>query len=171
VNDLLDTSVELSFLHPAFALLTLAWEPIDPLVSTPRLSRRPLDAHPARSVFEPVSQNDSYFPISVYDAMVLGYGNPLAGGEVWPGAVEGLSALGLPTSADYPVKLNAQSDDGRAYSAAAVQHANDGSFDGHTIYRRVDSVRWQYGCFHETFHATGEAVIAPPTPLSGPCPR
>ena len=171
VNDLLQTPAELQFLHPAFQLLAMAWEPIDPLVSTPRLSRRPLPGHPARSVFEPVSHNDSYFSKDIFNAMVLGYGNPLAGGEQWPGPVQGLTALGLPTSAEYPVKLNAQSEGGARYTAAAVQHLNDLSFDGHAIYRRLDSVMRQYGCFHESFHATGEAVIAPPAPTSGPCPR
>ncbi|MBL8954738.1 MAG: hypothetical protein JNK82_28430, partial [Myxococcaceae bacterium] len=171
INDLLETPAKLQFLHPAFALMVLAWEPIDPLVSTPRLGRRPLEGHPARSVYEPVSQNDSYFPTDVYDALVLGYGNPLAGGEVWPGVVTGLEGLGLPTSVELPAKDNATSENGSQYTAVAIQHANDGGFDGHGIYRRLESVRRQFGCFHETFQATGKAVVPPPTPTTGPCPQ
>ena len=53
--------------------------------------------------------------------------------------------------------------------AAVVQHANDGSFDGHGRYRQLDSVKRQFGCFQETFHATGTAVIPPPSPVSGAC--
>ncbi len=171
VGDLLETPAKLQFLHPAFALMVMAWEPVDPLVSTPRLSRRPLEGHPARSVYEPVSQNDSYFTTAIYDAMVLGYGNPLAGGEVWPGAVKGLDGLGLPDAVELPAKLNAESENGSKYTAAAIQHSNDGGFDGHGIYRRIDSVKRQFGCFHETHHATGTAVIPPPMPLTGPCPQ
>jgi len=171
VGDLLETPAKLQFLHPAFALMVMAWEPMEPLVSTPRLSRRPLEGHPARSVYEPVSQNDSYFTTDIYDALVLGYGNPLAGPEVWPGVTAGLAALGLPQTAEFPVKQNAESENGSRYTAAAVQHANDGGFDGHGIYRRIDSVKRQFGCFHQTFHATGTAVIPPPAPATGPCPQ
>lgn len=172
LGTLLDTSVKpLTFMHPGFALIQLVWEPVDPMLSTPRLSRRPLSGHPVRPVYEPVSEADSYFPTAIYDAMVLAYGNPLAGEEVWVGARAGLSSVGLPTSATYPVKQNLMSDDGTPYTGVAVQHSNDGGFDGHGIYRRVPSVMWQYGCFHETFRDTGVAVVPPPSPTSGACPR
>lgn len=172
LGQLVGTSVApLTFLHPAFQLIQLVWEPVDPLAATPRLSRRPLAGHPARPVFEPVSEKDSYFPTAIYDAMVLGYGHPLAGPEIWPGARLGLAAQGLETTAAWPVKNNLTSENGQPYTGVAVQHANDGGFDGHGIYRRLESVKWQYGCFHQTFHQTGAAVVPAPEPQGGPCPQ
>jgi hypothetical protein len=171
LGQLVGTSVTpLTHLNPAFQLIQLVLEPIDPLVSTPRLSRRPLPGHPARPVYQPVSTRDSYFPIAIYDAMVLGYGNPLAGEEVWPGVRDALASVGADPTASYPVRNNLTSEEGVAYTGVAVQHSNDGGFDGHGVYRRLDSVKWQYGCFHQTFHETGVAVVPPPESIGGACP-
>lgn len=172
LGQLLGTSVTpLTFLHPGFQLIQWVLEPMDPLVSLPRLSRRPLPGHPARSVYQPVGDRDSYFPTAIFDEMVLGYGNPLAGDEVWPGVRDALASTGAATTALYPVRENLAAEDGRPYTGMAVQHPNDGGFDGHGIYRRVESVKWQYGCFHQTFHDDGVAVVPPPEPIGGSCPR
>ena len=51
-----------------------------------------------------------------------------------------------------------------------IQYAGDGSFDPHAIYRKLDAVKYQYGCFHDTFARTGTATIVEPKPLGTPCP-
>jgi hypothetical protein len=39
------------------------------------------------------------------------------------------------------------------------------------IYRQLDAVKHQYGCFLETFLATGHAVVPAPAELGTPCAR
>lgn len=165
----LKTPERLSFLHPALHLGETAIEAADSIVSANRLARRPLPGHPARYVYEPVGKDDSYFPTQIYDAMVLSYGHPRAGDEVWPSMHDAQKLVGLDAVAPYPVKANLKSEGGAAYTGVVVQYASDGTFDSHQIYRRVPAVQHQYACFHESFRKTGVAVVSPPAARDAPC--
>ena len=50
-----------------------------------------------------------------------------------------------------------------------VQYEGDGVYDPHAIYSQLDSVKYQYGCFFETFLKTGAAVVPAPADYSVPC--
>ncbi len=169
---LIGTREQVSFMHPALHLIETGWEAIDPIVSTHRLARRPLPGHPARSIYEPAGKGDSYFSPQIYDAMALAYGHPQAGDTIWPTMRDGLDLLGLGQKIEYPVKNNLKSEGGQPYTGVIVQYDNDnGAFDGHGIYRRVEAVRHQYGCFHSTFRKNGVAVVPAPAKLGSPCPE
>jgi len=169
---LIGTREEVTFMHPALHLIQTAWEAIDPITSLPRLAREPLPGHPVRSIYEPVGKGDSYFNTDIYDAMALAYGHPQAGSDVWPSMKTNLDLVGLGQKVDYPVKSNLKSVDGKPYTGIVVQYDNDnGAFDGHGIYRRVEAVRYQYGCFHTTYRKNGIAVVPAPAKLGTPCPE
>jgi hypothetical protein len=168
---ILGTQQRLDALHPAMALTEAALEPVDPMASVPRLARRPLEGHPVRPIYEPVGAGDSYFPTPIYDAMALAYGHPRAGDEVWPTLREAQSLVGLDAPAAYPVRANARSENGALYTGIVVEYAPPAGADGHTIYRRVDAVLHQYACFHESFHASGAAVVPPPGAPDDACPH
>lgn len=171
LGSLLNTEAEaLSHLHPALHLLELAWEPAEPLVYVPRLSRRPLPAIPSRPVYEPVGQGDSFFPIEIFDAMALAYGHPQAGDEVWPSMQRSLSLAGLDGLLDYPVALNLTSEANNRYTGVVVQYAGDGFSDPHDIFMQLPAVRYQWGCFLRTAILDGTAVVPAPAPLGTPCP-
>lgn len=165
----LGTEAELSFLHPALALLETAWEAAEPAVYMPRLARRPLEGHPARPIYEPIGQGDSFFPVQLYDRIVLAYGHPQAGDQVWPEMQTSLSLAGLDGFLDYPVENNLQSATGDTFTGIAVQYAGDGFSDPHSIYAQLDEVKYQYGCFLETFYTTGTATVLAPAALGTPC--
>jgi hypothetical protein len=167
ISIVLKTQETLTFLHPAMHVLETALEPVDPMVSMPRLALRPLDGHPVRPVYEPVGKDDSYFPTEVYDAMALAYGHPRAQGDVWPSMGEAQSLVGLGAPVAYPVRLDATSSrEGAHYTGVVVQSAGDGVHDSHGIYRRVPGIIHQYGCFHTTFRDSGVAVVPAP---GAPC--
>ena len=160
----------LSFVHPVLHVMESGWEPIDPIVYVPRLARRPLANHPVRPIYEPAGKDDSYFPTPVYDAMALAYGHKQAGVPVWPSTQAALALAKLDGVLPYPVAEDLTSEGGAKYTGAIVQWAGDGSFDPHAIYRKLDAVKYQYGCFHDTFVRTGTATIVEPKPLGTPCP-
>lgn len=171
IRSLLQSTEVLTFTHPALHLLQMAWEPSDPYVYLPRLSRAPLSGHDARHIYQPIGANDSYFPEVLLDVMSLGYGNQQAGSEVWPGTQQRLKVGNLDGIAQYPVKLNRKSNDGKAYTGVTVQYKPDSiSNDGHAIAFQLDEVIYQYRCFLETFLKTGTAVVPAPSPLNTPCP-
>ncbi|MEM9072701.1 MAG: hypothetical protein AAGE52_29605 [Myxococcota bacterium] len=159
----------LTFMHPAMHLLAVAWEPAEPMVYMPRLSRRPLPEIPIRPIYEPVGINDSFFPIEVYDAMALAYGHPQAGENVWPSMQDALGLGGLEGFVDYPVRNNLMNDRGESYTGAVVQYPAD-DFDGHVIFVELDDVKYQYGCFLRTAIDTGVGVVPEPAPFGTPCP-
>ena len=107
---------DMSHIHPSVGLLSLAWESADPLVYTPRLSRRPLEGVPPRPIYEPVGRGDSFFPTTIFDAMVVGYGHPQAGDVVWSSMQDSLAVAGLDGIIDYPVVNNLMSDAGEPYT-------------------------------------------------------
>ena len=163
---LIDAGEPLTFLHPALMLVEMAWEPSDPFVSMPRLARRPLPGHPVRPIYEPVGRGDQYFPTVLYDAVALSYGHQEAGTEVWPTMQPALQLAGLSGLLQYPVKMNRGT-----YTGVVVQYEGDGIEDPHAIYRQLDAVKYQYGCFFESFLATGTAVVPAPAALGTPCPQ
>ncbi|HEY8077120.1 MAG TPA: hypothetical protein VIF62_23500, partial [Labilithrix sp.] len=164
ISIVMKTQETLTFLHPTMNVLETALEPVDPMVSMPRVGRRPLDGHPARPIYEPVGKDDSYFPTEVYDAMALAYGHPRAGDEIWPTMREAQSLVGLEVPVSYPVSM-----DMPGATSVVVQFLGDGVNDPHGIYRRVEGVIHQYSCFHTSFRDHGVAVVPPPAPLGSPC--
>lgn len=171
IGVLLHTDAPLTVLHPAMHLLVTAWEPADPIVYMPRIGRRPLPGHPARPVYEPAGKDDRYFPTPVYDAVALSYGHQQAGDVIWPAMQESLALDGLDGIRPYPVKDNRPSEAGGAYTGVVVQYSGDGIADPHSIYRQLDAVKYQYGCFVSTFLRTGHAIVPAPQPLGTPCPN
>jgi hypothetical protein len=169
---ILKTTEKLTFLHPAVHIAETALEPIDPMVSAPRIGHDPLPGHPSRPVYVPVGKDDSYFPEAVFDAMAVAYRHPRVGDVMWPTMDQALSLVGVATPTAYPVKANAHAlaaAGGATFTSAVVQYTNPGGGDGHAIYRRVDAVMHQYGCFHETFYKTGMAVVSSPAAIDAPC--
>ena len=169
VADLLYADPALTFLHPALQLVETAWEPADPFVSMPRLARRPLPGHPVRPIYEPVGKGDKYFPTVLYDAIALDYGHQEAGTAAWPTMQDALKSGGLDGLLAYPVKNNRMSEGGVPYTGAVVQYEGDGVDDPHYIYRQLDAVKHQYGCFVSGFLATGTATLVAPAAADAPC--
>jgi hypothetical protein len=167
---LLATADGLSFLHPAVQLIETAWEPSDPYVYTPRLARRPLDGHPVRSIYETMALGDSYFTPEVYDEMAMAYGHPEAGDAIWTSMQDALKLVGLDGLRSYPIKGDVSSEGGAKYTGIAVQYAGDGVYDPHAIYSQLDSVKYQYGCFFESFLRDGVATVPPVAASGTPCP-
>jgi hypothetical protein len=167
---LLQTMAPLTFMHPAMHLAEVALEPADPMVYMPRLGKRPLDGHPARPIYEPVGQGDSYFPTGLYDAIALAYGHPMAGDVVWDSMQQALALDGKDGVLPYPVVGNLSSAiDGTPYTGVVVQYAGDGIYDPHGIYGQLDEVKYQYGCFFSTFLQTGQAQVLAPKALGSAC--
>jgi hypothetical protein len=167
---LIGTTQPLTFMHPVLQMLETAWEAVEPLVYMPRLARRPLSGHPVRPVYEAVGKNDQYFSTEIYDAASLAYGHKQAGDEVWPAMQKALALDGKSGLLPYPIALDLKADDGTPYTGAIVQYNGDGVADPHAIYRQLDAVKYQYGCFHATFLKSGKATIPAPAALGTPCP-
>lgn len=158
----------LSHLHPAMHLMQLGWEPAEPMVFMPRISRRPLEGIPSRPIYEPVGQGDSYFPTVLYDAVALAYGHRQVGTEVWPTMQPRLAWAGLDGFETYPVRDNLTSERGDAYTGAVVQHAGDGFSDPHNIFMQVPEIRHQWSCLLRTALDGTPTIVAPATPGT-PC--
>jgi hypothetical protein len=123
-----------------------------------------------RPIYEPVGQGDSYFPESVYDAMVLAYGNEQAGDAAWPSMQVALALDGREGLLPYPITDNLEAASGAPYTGVVVQYAGDGEHDPHTIAFQLDEVKYQYGCFLATFLARSAATVPAPATLGTPCP-
>jgi hypothetical protein len=167
---LLGTREKLTHLHPSLALFQSSWETVEPMVYMPRLYRAPLEGHPARPVYEPVGLGDSYFPSNVYDAMAVAYGNQQAGDLVWPTMQTALSADNRGGILPYPITDNRTSESGQSVTGVVVQYEGDGIYDPHGLYSQLDSVKYQYGCFFDSFLRTGKATVPAVAPLGSPCP-
>lgn len=154
----------LTFVHPAVALIELAWEIADPTVSMSRIAHRPLPGLTPRHVYQPVGLDDVYFPMPVFDAAALAYGNQQAGELVWPGTQEALAVDGKDGILPYPVTMN------QATTAVVVQYRDDGIADSHQIYRQLDEVKYQYGCFLASYLRDGVPTVYAPAALSATCP-
>ena len=155
---------DLTFVHPALDAIGLSWEPAEPIVSMNRISARPLPDMTARDVYEPVGQYDSYFPMDVYDAAAVSYGNEEGGTVVWPTMQGALALEHLDGLITYPIKANRD-----GHTRAVFQYMGDGIVDPHYIYRQLDAVKHQYGCFLASFLRDGVATIPAPGALTDPC--
>jgi len=169
-RDILATSLgiedtDLAFVHPGLMALGLGWEIAEPMAFMSRISHRPLPDMPSRHVYEPVGKDDVYFPIAVYDAAALAYGNHQAGEVLWPSMQDALSADGLDGLVSYPVSGNR---DGK--TRVVVQYESDGLIDSHYIYRQLEAVKHQYGCFLATYLRDGVPIVDAPGTLDTPCP-
>ncbi|MEZ4226046.1 MAG: hypothetical protein R3B13_34180 [Polyangiaceae bacterium] len=166
LNLALGTTGTLSHVHPVVSLAAAALEPADPIVYVPRISRRPLEGHPVRPIYEPCAPDDAYFAQETYDAIALAYGHPQAGEAQWASMQSALALAGLEGLRTLPLSDNLKSEDGRAYTGAVLQFApkalpGEAKADGHAIYSHRDDVKYQYGCFAASFLA-GKAEIPPP---------
>lgn len=170
VGLVLGTQAPLQYLHPTLQLLETAWEAAEPMAYMPRLAKNPLPGHPSRPIYEPVGKDDSYFPIELFDAVALAYQHPQGGEEVWPSMQQALALDNRAGLLPYPIRDNNMSPGGEAYTGAVIQYPGDGVYDPHAIYSQRDEVKYQYGCFFESFVKTGKATIPAPAPLGTPCP-
>jgi hypothetical protein len=153
-----------TFVHPTLNAMAMGWEIAEPVVAMSRLGHRPLDGMPVHNVYEPVGEGDSYFPIDVYDAAALSYQNQEAGDAVWPSMQTALTLDNLEGLATYPVTGNRDS-----HTRVVVQYMGDGVIDPHQIYRQLDAVKHQYGCFLETYLKTGTPTVVAPGGIDDPC--
>jgi hypothetical protein len=159
----------LTFAHPTLGMLGLGWEVAEPGASMARIARRPLPGLTERHVYEPIGMDDRYFPNPVFDAAALAYGNRQAGDIVWPGTQDALRTDGLDGIMEYPVKAN-RTDGSQATTAVVVQYLDGGIVDAHQIYRQLPEVRYQYGCFLETYLRDGVPTVPAPAAESAACP-
>ena len=154
----------LTFLHPGMSLLGVSWEIAEPMASMARLGRRPLPDFPVRHVYEPVGLDDIYFPTEIFDAAALAYGNRQAGTPLWPELQSALALDGLDGLDGYPVRANVG-----GHTRVVVQFASDGIADSHYIYRQLDEVKHQYGCFLASYVRTGTPSVPAPGALTAAC--
>jgi len=155
----------ISFLHPSMNMIGLAWEIAEPIVYMSRLAHRPLPGMPVHDIYEPVGMGDSYFPADVYDAAALSYENQQVGPQFWPTMQDALATEGLDGLAEYSVHANRD-----GHTRVVVQYQGDGIIDAHYLYRQLDTVKHQYGCFLESFLRDGVATVPAPGGLMDPCP-
>ncbi len=155
----------LLFVHPALDIMALGWEIAEPMVYMARVARRPLPNATARNVYEPVGKGDEYFPIDIYDAAALAYGNQQAGPELWGSMQQALGSDELAGLATYPVKANR---DGK--TRVVIQFNGDGIIDPHYLYRQIEEVKHQYSCFLASYVRDGVPTVPAPGPLTAPCP-
>ncbi len=155
---------QLTFLHPGMALLNVGWEIAEPMASMARVARRPLPGFPVRHVYEPIGMDDVYFSDEIFDAAALAYGNRQAGTALWSGTQEALALDDLGGVATYPVSANVGGK-----TRVVVQFASDGIANAHYIYRQLDEVKHQYGCFLDSYVRTGTPVVPAPAALTAPC--
>jgi hypothetical protein len=159
-------SDNIAFTHPALGLVEQGWEIADPINSMARLIRRPLPGTIARHVYEPIGMDDKFFPDDVFDAAALAYGNREAGDLVWPTTQTSLAVDHLDGMMSYPVVANHAA----VTTAVVVQYHDDGILDAHYIHRQLDAVKYQYGCFLQTFLRDGVPTVAAPAAVSSACP-
>jgi hypothetical protein len=157
-------SDQLTFMHPALALIELGWEIADPINAMARLSRRPLPGFAARHVYQPIGLDDRFFRNEIFDAAALAYGNQEAGEMVWPGTQDALAIDDMQGILAYPVHAN------RGTTSVVVQYRDGGILDAHYIHRQLDEVKFQYGCFLASYLRDGVPIVYAPAAVTAPCP-
>ena len=145
----------INFMHPALNLIGIGFGISEPVVAMSQLTQH---------VYEPVGEGDLYFATPVFDAAALAYGNQQAGDEIWPEMQDALAVAGLDGILPYPVSGNR---DGR--TGVVVQFESDGIENAHYIYRQLEEVKHQYGCFLASYLAGETPVVVAPAGLDAPC--
>lgn len=159
-----------TWLHPTLQVLQAAWEPVETLPYLSRVGARPLPGHPARHVFQPVGQGDSFYPEPLFDAMAVAYDHQQVGADVWPGMQQALTRVGRHAKASYPVANNRPVSGGGARTGVVAQFANDGVKGGHYVFQQLEGIKHQYGCFFQSYFSTGVARLpAPVSPVGATC--
>jgi hypothetical protein len=154
-----------TFVHPSLNMLALGWEIADPIVYMSRIGERPLPGMPVHHVYEPVGKDDENFPLAIYDAVALSYGNQQAGEVVWPSMQTALAFGKSGGVLAYPVRANR---DGK--TRVVVQYNGDGIISSHYLYRQNPAVKHQYGCFLESYIRDGVPTVPAPGAITDPCP-
>jgi hypothetical protein len=73
--------------------------------------------------------------------------------------------------ATYPVSGNRPAaGGGPPTTRVVVQFEPDGLLDAHYIYRQLETVKHQYGCFLASYVRTGTPAVPAPATLATPCP-
>lgn len=158
LRNVLGAGGALNEMHPGMHLLALAWEPVEPFVYMPRLSRDPLPDHPRRDIYEPVGRGDVYFKERVFDAAALAYGTVQAGEEVWDSMQPVLALDDRDGFLEYPITENRD-----GYTAVVVQYPDDGILSGHDIFQQLDAVKQQYATFFRTAWDDGRGTVVAPS--------
>jgi hypothetical protein len=153
-----------TFLHPALNAMALGWEIAEPIVAMSRIAHRPLPGMPVHHVYEPIGIGDSFFSTDVYDAAALSYQNQEAGSAVWPTTQEALALSNLQGLLPYPVTGNQD-----AHTRVVIQYEGDGIIDPHQIFRQLDVVKHQYGCFLQTYLSNGTPTVFGSGAIDDPC--
>lgn len=166
---LLGADSDIGFTHPALQLAALAWEATEPMVYMRRLAVRPLPGHPTRDLYQPVGLGDRFFDETTFDAAALSIGTRQSGDMLWPSMQASLALEGRAGLSPYPVRLNARSESGEAFTGVVAQYAGDGLQDPHVIFAQLPEVKTQYRCFFASFVATGVATVPSPA-ASAACP-
>lgn len=164
---LLEADSEMTFTHPAMAVLQAAWEVVEPMVYMRRLHESPIDGRAATSVYAPVAPGDSFYPEVIYDAVSVAYASPQAGDAFWPEMQAALDLVGRDGTVPYPVVANVA--DGEA-TAAIVQYQGDGLDDPHGVFAQLDAIKYQYGCFFASALRDGVPTLPAPDDLDAACP-
>ena len=150
---------ELTAAHPVLGLIGLGWEIAEPGASMARIARRPLPGMKAKYVYQPIGMDDQFFANPIFDAGALAYGNRQVGELVWPSTQEALRADGLDGMMQYPVRG----------TNVVVQYTDGGILDAHYIHRQREEVRYQYGCFLQTYLRDGIPTVPAPAAITAPC--
>ena len=100
----------------------------------------------------------------------MAYGHKEAGQQQWPTMQTALTLEGLDGIVPYDVTNDVTSSTGTPRTGVVVQYMGDGVYDPHAIYSQLDSVKYQYGCFFQSFFQTGTATVPASADYSVPCP-
>ena len=80
-----------------------------------------------------------------------------------------MATAGLDGVLSYPVKANRENTDGAHTTAVTAQYQGDGIIEPHYIYRQLESVKHQYGCFLSTYVTDGVPTVSAPGAITDAC--
>ena len=167
---LLDIHQSFTYMHPTMMVAQTGLEPADPMAYMPRVGFNPLPTHPSRPIYQPVGLGDSYFTTDIQNAVAMAYENKETGDMIWPTMQPALALEGLGGMVPYDVTNERSSIAAAPYTGVVVQYMGDGIYDPHEIFSQLDAVKYQYGCFFDSFLRSGHATVPAPAPMGTPCP-
>ncbi|MCA9772519.1 MAG: hypothetical protein KC466_08920 [Myxococcales bacterium] len=150
--------------EPVLTLIQTLWDPADPTNYARWLYREDalsaLDAGaPGAHVFKIQGILDTYSTPPQGAAFAAAMGMDLVEPVVEPSQIPTIALAGRGVIAP-PASLN-NAEGPAPVTAAYVQYAAEPGHDGHYVSFDQDAPKYQYGCFFETFAATGAPVIFP----------